>query len=96
MYLHPAFTNFDTQGIWIGKFEPSYNEETFIDSSKFLSVNPNYALATNPKNLIIKPNVRSLSNKTVSEFHTLIYIFSNSFTYLLSIIAASSYLKFSK
>ena len=73
MYLHPAFTNFDTQGIWIGKFEPSYNEETFIDSSKFLSVNPNTESATNSDNIIIKPNVRGLSNKLVSDYFTLLY-----------------------
>ena len=71
--MHPAFTNFNTQGIWVGKFETSYNEETFTDSTKFLSVNPNTAIATESSNIIIKPNVRSLSNKTVSEFHTLIY-----------------------
>ena len=73
MYLHPAFDNFKTQGIWVGKFETSYNEETFTDSSKFLSVNPNTESATEASNLIIKPNVRSLSKKNVSSLHTLLF-----------------------
>jgi hypothetical protein len=73
MYLHPAFENFGTQGIWVGKFETSYNEETYTNKNTFLSVNPNYAVATNSKNLIIKPNVRSLSNKNVSSLHTLLF-----------------------
>ncbi len=68
---HPAFTSFNTNGIWVGKYETSYDEETYTDSSKFLTTNPNYAAATNASNIIIKPNVRSLTNKTVSEFYTL-------------------------
>ncbi len=68
---HPAFTSFNTNGIWVGKYETSYDEETYTDSSKFLTTNPNYAAATNASNIIIKPNVRSLTNKKVSEFYTL-------------------------
>ena len=68
---HPAFTSFDTNGIWVGKFETSYDEETFTNSSKFLTTNPNTNVATNASNIIVKPNVRSLTNKTVSEFYTL-------------------------
>ena len=68
---HPAFTSFNTNGIWVGKYETSYDEETYTDSSKFLTTNPNYASATNASNIIIKPNVRSLTNKKVSEFYTL-------------------------
>ena len=73
MYVHPAFENFGTQGIWVGKFETSYNEETYTNSSTFLSQNPNYEVATDPANIIIKPSVRSLTNKNVSEYHTLLY-----------------------
>ena len=73
MYLHPAFTNFNTQGIWVGKFETSYNEETFTDSTTFLTTNPNTSSTTEASNLIIKPNVRSLSNKNVSSLHTLLF-----------------------
>ena len=68
---HPAFTSFNTNGIWVGKYETSYDEETYTDTSKFLTTNPNYAAATNASNIIIKPNVRSLTNKKVSEFYTL-------------------------
>ena len=68
---HPAFTSFNTNGIWVGKYETSYDEETYIDSSKFLTTNPNYAVATNASNIIIKPNVRSLTNKKISTFYTL-------------------------
>ena len=68
---HPAFTSFNTNGIWVGKYETSYDEETYTDTSKFLTTNPNYTAATNASNIIIKPNVRSLTYKTVSEFYTL-------------------------
>ena len=68
---HPAFTSFNTNGIWVGKYETSYDEETYTDSSKFLTTNPNYTSATNASNIIIKPNIRSLTYKTVSEFYTL-------------------------
>lgn len=68
---HPAFTSFDTNGIWVGKFETSYDEETFTNSSKFLTSNPNTGAATNASSIIIKPNVRSLTNKVVSAFYTL-------------------------
>ena len=68
---HPAFTSFDTNGIWVGKFETSYDEETFTNSSLFLTKNPNTGVATNALNIIIKPNVRSLTNKVVSAFYTL-------------------------
>ena len=73
MYLHPAFTNFRTAGIWVGKFEVSYNEETFINNNLFLEVNPNVNVANKPREIIIKPNVRSIIRKDVSQFHTLIY-----------------------
>ena len=68
---HPAFTSFNTNGIWVGKYETSYDEETYTDSSKFLTTNPKYSVATNASNIIIKPNVRSLTNKNVSTFYTL-------------------------
>ena len=37
MYLHPAFTNFNTYGIWVGKFEVSYNEETYTNQDLLIS-----------------------------------------------------------
>ena len=68
---HPAFTAFNTNGIWVGKFETSYDEETYTNSSLFATSNPNYEAATNAANIIIKPNVRCLANKTPSQFYTL-------------------------
>ena len=70
-YIHPAFTNFNTNGIWVGKFETSYNEETYTNKETFLTSNPNTSAATTGNNIIIKPNVRSLTNKKVSELYTL-------------------------
>ena len=71
-YIHPAFTNFNTNGIWVGKYEISYDEETYTNSSKFLTTNPNTSSATESSKIIIKPNVRSLTNKNVSSLYTLI------------------------
>lgn len=68
---HPAFTSFNTNGLWVGKFETSYDEETYTVSSNFATKNPNYEAATSPSSIIIKPNVRSLMNKTTSQFYTL-------------------------
>ena len=68
---HPAFTSFDTNGIWVGKYETSYNEETYTNPATFLTSNPNYTSATSGENIIIKPNVRSLTNKNVSAFYTM-------------------------
>lgn len=68
---HPAFTSFNTNGIWVGKFETSYDEDTYTDSSKFLTNNPNYSVATEASDIIIKPNVRSLTYKDVSTFYAL-------------------------
>ena len=68
---HPAFTSFNTNGIWVGKYETSYDEETYTDTSKFLTTNPKTSSATQASNIIIKPNVRSLTNKNVSTFYTL-------------------------
>ncbi|MBP3461318.1 MAG: type II secretion system protein [Bacilli bacterium] len=72
MYIHPAFTNFNTYGIWVGKFEISYDEESFTKKDTFLKKNPNYSVATDSSKLIVKPNTRSLTNKKVSDFYKLI------------------------
>lgn len=70
--IHPAFTNFNTNGIWVGKYENSYDEESFTKSSTFLTKNPNTGAAVSSSKIIIKPNVRSLINKNVSSFYTII------------------------
>ena len=68
---HPAFTNFGTNGIWVGKFETSYDEETFTNKDTFLTTNPNYANTKDSSKIIIKPNVRSLTLRKISTFYTL-------------------------
>ena len=70
-YIHPAFTNFNTNGIWVGKFEISYDEETFTDKTTFLTKNPNVGIAKKSENIIIKPNVRSLIKTNVSSLFKL-------------------------
>ena len=72
MYIHPAFTNFNTNGIWIGKFEISYDEETYADKTTFLTKNPNYTITTESSKLLVKPNIRSLTKLNVSSLFTLI------------------------
>ena len=72
MYVHPAFTNFNTYGIWVGKYEISYDEETYTNKDLYLTKNPNTSVTTDSSKLIVKPNVRSLTNKNVSSFYTLI------------------------
>ena len=69
---HPAFQTFNTAGLWVGKFETSYDENTYTNSSVFATTNPNTSAATSSSSIIIKPNVRSLTNKTPSQFYTLI------------------------
>lgn len=68
---HPAFISFNSNGIWVGKFETSYNEDSYTNSSTFLTKNANASTAIQGSNIIIKPNVRSLSNKNVSQFYEL-------------------------
>lgn len=68
---HPAFISFNSNGIWVGKFETSYNEDSYTNSSTFLTKNANYSQATQGSNIIIKPNVRSLTNKNISQFYEL-------------------------
>ena len=48
---HPAFTSFDSNGFWVGKFETGYKGAT---SKTDAQVN-----ATEPNKIIIKPNVYS-------------------------------------
>ena len=98
-YIHPAFTNFNTNGIWVGKFEISYDEESYTNKETFLTKNPNTGVTTDSKKIIVKPNVRSLTNKNVSSLFTLI---KNSHTNLNSHMmtnmewGAIAYLTYSK
>ena len=65
---HPAFTSFDSNGMWVGKFETGYDGATSTASAQVNNV------ATNK--IIIKPNVYSWRNMTIGN------MFKNSFDYL--------------
>ncbi len=58
---HPAFTSFDTNGIWVGKFETGYKD---ADSTSAAQVNPEneQAAISAASKVIIKPNVYSWRN----------------------------------
>ena len=71
---HPAFTAFDTNGLWVGKFETGYNQNT--DTTNVTPTN-NWNTQgaqhdeTNSTKVIIKPHVYSWRNINVSNaFYT--------------------------
>jgi len=67
---HPAFTSFDVNGIWVGKFELGYNGVTSaVDAEK------NEIDATK---VIVKPNVYSWRSNTVKNFFESMYNYNRS------------------
>ncbi len=62
---HPAFTNFDVNGIWVGKYETGYKGATSFSSAQ---VN-----TADSSKVIIKPNVYSWRNSTVSNIFKTAY-----------------------
>ncbi len=66
---HPAFTSFNTNGIWVGKFETGYDG---AGSTAAAQVNPiDEAAAIEASNkVIIKPNVYSWRNIQVAKAYT--------------------------
>ena len=64
---HPAFTSFDSNGFWVGKFETGYDKATSTSASQVNSVDTS--------KIIIKPNVYSWRSITVGN------IFKNSYDY---------------
>ena len=62
---HPAFTSFNVDGFWVGKFDTGYNGAT---STAGAQVNAN-----DSSKLIIKPNVYSWRNITVGNIFTTSY-----------------------
>jgi len=66
---HPAFTTFNTNGIWVGKFETGYKDAT---STAEAQTNTNIS---DDSKVIIKPNVYSWRGINVSN------IFTTSLTY---------------
>ena len=64
---HPAFTSFDSNGFWVGKFETGYDGATSTTAAQVNSVDTS--------KIIIKPNVYSWRNITVGN------AFKNSYDY---------------
>ena len=64
---HPAFLPFDTNGLWVGKFETGYDGATTTETAQVNSVDTS--------KIIIKPNVYSWRNITVGN------AFKNSYDY---------------
>ena len=64
---HPAFTSFDTNGMWVGKFETGYKGATSTTAAQVNS--------SDSTKVIIKPNVYSWRNITVKN------IFETSYNY---------------
>ena len=64
---HPAFIAFDTNGLWVGKFETGYDGATSTAASQVNNVDTS--------KIIIKPNVYSWRNITVGN------MFKNSYDY---------------
>ena len=64
---HPAFLAFDTNGLWVGKFETGYDGATTTEASQVNSVDTS--------KIIIKPNVYSWRNITAGN------AFKNSYDY---------------
>ena len=68
---HPAFTSFDSNGFWVGKFETGYDGATSTSAAGVNSVDTS--------KIIIKPNVYSWRNITVGN------MFKNSYDYQRSL-----------
>ena len=64
---HPAFTSFDSNGFWVGKFETGYEGATSTAAAQINSVDTS--------KIIIKPNVYSWRDMTVGN------MFKNSYDY---------------
>ena len=64
---HPAFTSFDSNGFWVGKFETGYDKATSTSAAQVNSVDTS--------KIIIKPNVYSWKNINVGN------MFKNSYDY---------------
>ncbi len=62
---HPAFTNFDVNGIWVGKYETGYKGATTKEEAQVNSIDSS--------KVIIKPNVYSWRNSTVSNMFKTAY-----------------------
>ncbi len=62
---HPAFTNFDVNGLWVGKFETGYKDASDTSSAQVNLIDSS--------KVIVKPNVYSWRNSTVSNMFKTAY-----------------------
>ena len=62
---HPAFTNFDVNGIWVGKYETGYEGATATEEAQVNTMDSS--------KVIVKPNVYSWRNSTVSNMFKTAY-----------------------
>ncbi len=62
---HPAFTNFDVNGIWVGKFETGYKGATSASSAQVSS--------SDPTKIQVKPSVYSWRKNSVGNFFKAMY-----------------------
>ncbi len=62
---HPAFTNFDVNGLWVGKFETGYKGSTSVASAQVSS--------SDPTKIQVKPNVYSWRLNTLGNFFKAMY-----------------------
>ncbi len=62
---HPAFTNFDVNGLWVGKFELGYKGATTMAEAEKNEVD-----ATK---VVVKPNVHSWRSNTVKNYFETMY-----------------------
>jgi len=67
---HPAFTSFDVNGIWVGKFELGYKGATSATEARKTEVD-----ATK---VVVKPNVYSWRYNTVKNFFETLYNYNRS------------------
>ena len=67
---HPAFTSFDSNGFWVGKFETGYDGATTTTAAQVNNVDTS--------KIIIKPNVYSWRNMTVGNMFKNSYDFQRS------------------
>ncbi len=62
---HPAFTNFDVNGFWVGKYETGYKGATTKEEAQVNEENPN--------KVIVKPNTYSWRGISVSNIFKTVY-----------------------
>ena len=62
---HPAFTNFDVNGLWVGKFETGYKGSTSVASAQVNS--------SDSTKIQVKPNVNAWRSNSVGNFFKAMY-----------------------